>query len=520
MKSVERLGSVSFPTSCAPGTKASFERGIALMHSFWYEEAAAQFRSAAAADPHCAMAQWGLAMTEWRPLWDGLPEDRRKLVRAEIARAEALPPPTDREQRYIHALAHIFNADGAHSDQATAAYVRAMASLHDAYPQDHEAAAFYALGILAGMDPADPVGTGRKALAVLQPEFAANPNHPGFAHYIVHASDMPQLAREGLPAAQRYLQIAPSSAHALHMPGHICARLGMWPEDIASNQASFNASEQAAREGKGGASHELHAYEFLFYAYLQEGDDADAKHIVDDTPALVTRLHRIPGIESDGMINFAPTFEVEASGIFLLELGDNARALAIKPTATDQYTRGEADWVHAIAAGRMRNAAAARAAQTDAAGLYAELRKTNQSAYGLTMIRIPEGTIAAWTSFAEHKDAEALREIASAADLQDRFGQNEVDIPVREMYGDMLLMDGRPAEALVQYRTSLANSPNRFNGLYHAGQAAEQSGDAAAARGFYTQLLTVTHNGAHPSRPELAYARQYVATHHETVAPR
>ena len=331
---------------------------------------------------------------------------------------------------------------------------------------------------------------------------------------------MPQLAREGLPAAQRYLAIAPSSPHALHMPGHIFARLGMWPEDIASNQASARASEEAAREGKGGASHELHAYEFLLYAYLQEADDADARRIVEDTPALIARLRKIPGIESDGMISFAPAFQMEASGIYRLEFGDNIAALAIEPDKTDNYAREEADWVHAIAAGRLRNPAAAEAAQADAANIFAQRRKVNPSAYGLTVMKIPEGTISAWASFANHKDADALREIAATADLQDRFGQNEVDIRVREMYGDMLLMDSRPADALVQYRTSLANSPNRFNGLFHAAQAAEQTGDAAAALGFYGQLLTVTHNGTHSNRPELAHARQYLAAHNKTVSHR
>lgn len=368
------------------------------------------------------------------------------------------------------------------------------------------------------MDPADPVATGRKALAVLEPEFAANPNHPGFAHYIVHASDMPQLAHDGLPAAQRYLAIAPSSPHALHMPGHIFARLGMWPEDVVSNERSARASEEAAREGKGGASHELHAYEFLFYAYLQEADDVHARHIVEETPALIARLRKIPGIESDGMIGFAPSFQVEATGIYRLELGDNAGALAIEPDQTDDYAREEADWIHVIAAGRLRNAIAAEAAQADAVDLYAKRRNTHPSAYALTIMKIPEGTISAWASFAKHKDADALREIAATADLQDRFGQSEVDIPVREMYADMLLMDGRPADALTQYQTSLANSPNRFNGLFHAAQAAEETGKTAAALGFYRQLLTMTDNGAHSSRPELAHAREYIATHSHATA--
>jgi hypothetical protein len=255
---IEKFGAVSMPISCAADVQIPFERGIALMHSFWYEEAVKQFKAVAIADPQCAMAQWGLAMTEWRPFWDGMPDSRRKAGIAEIDKAAALNASTDRERRYIAALSGYMHADPAHNAAALHAYDDAMASLHPAYPDDVEATAFYGLALAASIGTQDPVGDARKTLAILEPGFAAYPDHPGFAHYIIHTCDSPQLA-------QRYAAIAPSSAHALHMPGHIFARLGMWQQDIDSNEASVRASEDAIKNHQSGATHELHAYEFLLW---------------------------------------------------------------------------------------------------------------------------------------------------------------------------------------------------------------------------------------------------------------
>jgi tetratricopeptide (TPR) repeat protein len=317
---LEKLGAVRMPISCAPSVQTPFERGIALLHSFWYEEAVREFQSVAATDPQCAMAHWAVAMTEWRPFWDGMPDDRRRAGIEEIDKAIALHPKTDREQRYIGALSSYLHADPSQNDKAVHAYADAMGALHTAYPDDVEAQSFYGLALAASIGQEDPVGDARKALAVLEPGFEAHPDHPGFAHYIIHTCDSPQLAREGLPAAEKYAAIAPSSPHALHMPGHIFARLGMWQEDIDSNVASVRASEYAERHHLGGVTHELHAYEFLIYAYLQQADDVDVKRVLENTEPVAAHLHSLPDIANDGMAPFISYVQVEFPSIYNLEM--------------------------------------------------------------------------------------------------------------------------------------------------------------------------------------------------------
>lgn len=510
---MEKFGQVDFRNSCSAAVQKPIARGIALLHSFWYEEAFKQFQNVATADPHCAIAQWGLAMTEWRPLWDGINEARRSAGIGYIDKATALNPPSARERQYIADLSGFLHSDPKQLEAATATYTNAMGKLHAAYPQDTEAAAFYALALIANIGATDPVGDARKALVVLQPEFAAHPDHPGFAHYIVHTCDMPQLAAEGLPAAQRYLLIAPSSPHALHMPGHIFARLGMWQEDIDADEASAKASDEAEKNHQGGVGHQMHAKEFLIYAYLQDGDDANAKRILDNAQPMVAHLTSMPDFASDGMAAMTPLVLIEFPGIYHLERREWKEALALPApktngTALGAFAVGYADWVHAIAAGHLHDAVAAKAAATHADQLIAQVRAMGIPPAVEIQLQTTQGTIHAWLAFAEGNTADALKQISAAADLQDRFGQGEVDIPIREMYADMLLELNRPAEALVQYRTALKLSPNRFNGLYNAGIAAEGVHDDIAARGYYSQLLATTHNGARTRRPEIRHAQE------------
>jgi tetratricopeptide (TPR) repeat protein len=506
---LEKLGAVHMPISCAASVQVPFERGIALLDSFWYEEALKQFQSVVAADPQCAMAHWAIAMTEWRPFWDGVPDERRKSGIVEIDKATALHPATDREQRYIAALSSYLHADPSQNEKTVHAYADAMGSLHTAYPDDVEAQAFYGLALAAGIGPADPVGDARKALAVLEPGFEAHPDHPGFAHYIIHTCDSPQLAREGLPAAEKYAVIAPSSAHALHMPGHIFARMGMWQEDIDSNLASVRASEFAEKHHLGGVTHELHAYEFLIYAYLQEADDAEAKRVLDYTEPMAAHLHSLPDIANDGMAPFISYVQVEFPSIYNLEMHNWKAILAIsEPANSIVSTKYFRYWAQAIAAGRLRDAVTADKAAAAASPLEAATQKEG-SPIGAE-IAVTQGTIRAWQSFAHKTDEQAFQQISAAADIQDHVGQAEVDIPAREMYADMLLADNRSAEALVQYRTALNLSPNRFNALYNAGRAAEAVGKPAQALAFYQQLLKVTNDGAHTQRSEIIHARNFI----------
>jgi hypothetical protein len=517
-EALAKLGTVHFPISCISSGQESFERGIAMLHSFWYEEARKQFISVTQSDPSCAMAQWGLAMTEWRPFWDGMPEDRRKAGLAEIDKARFLGAKTDRERRYIDALSAYLHNDSTQNGVAVNAYAAAMGGLHQKYPADVEAQAFYGLGLSAAamLDQNDPIAADRRALAVLVPGFKAHPDHPGFAHYIIHTCDNHQLAREALPAAEKYAAIAPASAHALHMPGHIFARLGMWSQDIAANLDSVNASELAAKQHLDGVAHELHAYEFLLYAYLQDGDDAHAKKIYESTDSMIRHLAAIPGIENDGMYMFTSYMQVEFPSIYHLERHEWNEVLAIPepphPLVSSRYFR---EWAQAIAAGHLHNTAAADDAVTRAESIYKQVEAEGSPISA--EIHATFLTMQAWQSYAHGRDAEALAKLSSAADEQDRVGQAEVDVPAREMYADMLLAEGHPAEALTQYKVALKLSPNRFDGLANAARAAAACGRMDDARFYNRELLQVTNNGQASERPEIAQAHAFLKGAKEPV---
>jgi hypothetical protein len=510
-KALERFGAVRMSVSCAASVQARFDRGVALLHSFWYEEAVKEFHSVIAADPKCAMAYWGLAMTEWRPFWDGMPDNRRKAGVIEIDKAAALQANTDRERRYIAALSDYLHADPTRGKNVLYKYDNALGTLHSAYPADVEAAAFYGLALAASVSTQDPVGDARRALAVLEQGFREHPDHPGFAHYIIHTCDSPQLAREGLAAAEKYASIAPSSAHALHMPSHIFARLGMWQQDIDSNRASVHASELAAQNHQSGITHEIHAVEFILYAYLQQGRDDEAKHVLDNTEPMVAYLHSVPEAANDGMAPFLSYVEVEFPAIYYLEMHDWKTVMAIpEPPNSIVSAKYFRVWAQVIAAGHLRDTAAADKAAASAQQMAAAAEKEG-SPIGME-ISVTQNTIKAWQSFSHKQDQAALHQISTAADMQDRTGQAEIDIPAREMYADMLLLEHQPAEALKQYRTDVQLSPNRLNGLFNAGRAAEEVGHSQEALVFYKQLMNVTNGGTYSQRSEILHARQFIQT--------
>ncbi len=282
---VAQLGTVHFPVSCAASVQKPFERGVSLLHSFWYEEAEKEFLDIAKDDPHCAMAHWGVAMSLWHQLWNE--PDAKVIARGlgeansagKIATVKQLGPATPREKAYIAAIL-AFYSDSDKLDHAARAkaYSDGMKKVYESYPDDHEAAVFYALSLLASEPHNDETFANRKeAAAILEKLFATEPDHPGVAHYLIHAYDKPQLAHLGIPAARRYAQVAPAAPHALHMPSHIFARVGLWQDDINSNLASIAATRKTAAMGMGGEGHQFHAMDFLFYAYLQSGREADAQ---------------------------------------------------------------------------------------------------------------------------------------------------------------------------------------------------------------------------------------------------
>ena len=503
----EKLGSVSFPNSCAAQSQTPILRGIALLHSFGYTEAQMQFEAIAKDDPACAMAHWGIAMTQYQELWGQPDAEGLKRGAAEMAKARALAEApgaaTPREQAYIAALSAFFDPATVTFQARTNAYEAKMNALHAAFPDDVEGAAFDALAIIASVEPSDTSLTHEhQALAILVPLYAAHPEHPGLAHYIIHTCDTPALAPDGLAAAREYARIAPSSAHALHMPGHIFARLGMWPEDIHSNLASVAASEKAVAEGQPGGAHQMHAEEFLIYAYLQVGDDAKAQAMSAKMRSVGEQMKAMPGM--DDMKDAGPFFDNEVRVIYAAEMHD-WQGLAVQTPAPGSKAAASlfTYWGQGIAAGHLRDAKLAALALKNFDTSFAELNKTSEYA---SMAGIKRDEMLGWQAYAEGHSEAAVTAMRRAADQQDKLGQMEVDIPAREMLGDLLVMQKQPAAALAEYRVALQLSPNRLNGLLSAGEAAEQAKMPDAAEGFYKAAAQQTDRGAHSQRPELAHA--------------
>lgn len=510
----ERLGTVRFATSCATGEAAAFDRGVALLHDFWYAEAGSQFEAIAKADPGCAMAHWGAAMSIFHQIWDRPDKGDMERGWAEVEKAQSIGAKTEREREYIAALADFYKPGPADFTARVKAYSAAMGRLYEKYPEDVDAGAFYALSLLAAKGPNDTSLTPeRNAMDVLRPLYAKYPDNPGVVHYTIHACDNPAMAAEGLKAAEHYGEIAPAGAHAVHMPGHIFARLGMWPQDIESQLGSIAASEAADKRGESGIMDEPHSYDFLMYAYLQSGQDAKAKAVLGKVDAALERIQAMPGKGHGFMDGMGGYYRTKFPVFYALERRDWQSAAELQPVAgawPGQVTMTW--WARAIADGHLHRAEAAQADLAHYDSLMNKVRKGDESYVAdSTGARIERDEIVAWADFAAGKRADALASMRKAADLQDKVGQGEVDIPAREMLGDMLLELHEPRQALAEYRVSLKLSPGRFNGLYHAGVAAQQVGDKLAAKHYFAELLRSTNYGADSSRPELARARAYVA---------
>ena len=509
----ERLGTVSFAVSCTPEVQASFNRGVALLHDFWYEEAGPQFERIAKADPNCAMAHWGIAISKFHQIWDRPDEGTMKAGWEEMQKAQSPAAKTERERAYIAALATFYKPGKQDFMARVTSYSNAMGAIYKQYPDDVDAGAFYALSLLASGAPDDTSLTQEhKAMAVLTPLFAKYQDNPGIIHYIIHSCDNPAMAADGLVAAQRYGVVAASGPHAVHMSGHIFSRLGMWPEDIESQLGSIKASEAAEARGESGIMDEPHSYDFLMYAYLQSGQDASAKEVVEKMPAVLERIKTMPGAHD--MAFMVPYYGSEFPVMYTLEMRDWQTASALKPVPGAQPSfETQTWWARAIADGHLRHAGQAQADLAKYDALMVEVKKGDHAFLAdSTGAQIERHEIAGWAAFAAGKQDEALKEMRAAADLQDKVGQGEVDIPAREMLADMLLELHQPQQALAEYRVALKLSPNRFNGLYHAGEAAEAAGDKRAAAEYYAALLKSTGNGANSSRPEMAHAKSFVVS--------
>lgn len=502
----DTVGSVSFPTSCAPEVQKPFEHGVALLHSFEYEMADNQFKEVAQHDPHCAMAYWGRAMTLYHQLWSRPSKDDLKQGTQLLKKAADLKPKTTREREYIDALTIFYrDSDKLDHPKRAAAYSKAMEGVYQHNPQDNEATVFYALSLLAS-EPDDDTSLAnpRKAVAILNTVFAKEPDHPGVAHYIIHSCDNPQMASLGLAAARKYASIAPSSAHAVHMPSHIFARVGLWKEDIASNNAALAAADKMETMHLHAMHHRMHSMDFLQYAYLQIGDDANARR--QYTELLKYKRAEIEKDYQDYYDDMISSFPA----MYAVERKQWKEALALQPVAgAKPNIQVSTYWAHALAAGHLHDAAAAREALKTYDSLLDEVKKGPQ-AWIANNLKNEHEEVQAWVDYAEGKSDDALRILRGIADRQDRVGKFEVEIPAREMLADMLLDMKRPKEALAEYDVSLKTDPNRFNGLYGAAQAAELTNQKEKASGYYAQLLK-NCQGINSDRAELVRAMTLVA---------
>jgi len=511
----ERLGSVEFAESCLPGVHAGFNRGIALLHDFWYDEAEPQFEKILEADPACSLAHWGIAMSQFHQIWDRPSDAVMARGWAEMQAAEARPAKTSRERRYVAALSEFFRPDQRDYQVRIEAYAAAMAALYRRYPHDVDAGAFYALALLAAESPDDTsVTQERKAMEVLRPLYLEYPDHPGVVHYIIHACDTPSLAPQGLAAANHYGEIAASGPHAVHMPGHIFSRLGMWQADIDSQVASVAASRAAEARHMSGSMDQLHSDDFLMYAYLQSGQDAHAKAVLAEVAGALDRFEAMPDMSDHYMTGMFPYYRAKFPIFYGLEMRDWQATSALEPIRTaPPESQRPTYWARAIADGHLHQPQRARADLAEYDALTAEVKKGKHAYLAVSArARIDRTEMLAWIAFAEDDTEAAVKHMRQAADLQDEVGQGEVDIPAREMLADILLDLNQPEDALLEYRKALQLSPNRFNGLFNAGRSAEAAGDKALAGQFYAMLLSNTGEGRESARPELAHARTFVSS--------
>jgi tetratricopeptide (TPR) repeat protein len=502
-----QLGTVHFPVSCAPEAQKIFEKGVALLHSFWYEEAEKTFTEAEKQDAKCAMAHWGVAMSLWHQLWDWPTEDTIARGSAELKKAEKPKAKTEREREYITAARAFYThkgSDRGNSDHEARAraYSEAMEKVYARYKDDHEAAAFYALSLLASEPQNDSTFDNRKkAGAILEKLFEIAPDHPGIAHYLIHTYDKPQLAQLGLPAARRYAEIAPASPHALHMPSHIFERVGDWPDDIKSNLASIAATRKTAAMRMGGESHQFHAMDFLIYAYLQSGREVEAAKWIEEVKTMPSMKMGDVDMHAYAMAKFPAMYALE-----MHRWADSARLdlVADSDVGDKTYTY----WARAIGAARSGDVTGAKKDVAELDSIRKDQMAKNKK-YSAESIEMAENEASAWVMHAGGQDDEAAALLRKVADHEDAVGEEQTSIPAREMLADIFLEMHRPEQALAEYQGDLKFNPNRFNALYGAAQAAEMAGKASEA-GEYYALLVKTCEGGDSGRPELAKAREAV----------
>jgi len=499
-----KLGKVSFPTSCDPAVQPTFERAVAMLHSFWYNLAEKTFSDILAQDPSCTVTAWGYAaILMSNPLAGaGASADGAKKAQAAIDNARRTPPRTQRERDYVEAVAAYYE-DWANRPEKARQLARSKAfeALAARYPDDDEAQIFSALYIAGTQSQADQTyGAYLRAVAILEPQFAKHPDHPGVAHYLIHSYDAPPLAQKGLVAARRYAGIAPDAPHALHMPSHIFTRVGSWDESIATNLRSATVAREARDWPEA-----YHAADYAVYAYLQLGRDNDARRTMEEAK-------RFTGGESP-----SPAYPYAAAAMparFALERGDWKAAAALEPIPSKMpFTEALTYFARAIGSARSGDAAAAEKDAEKLAEIHKRL-ETAKNTYWATEVEVQRLAVAGWIAQAKGNAPEAEKMMRAAADLEDRNEKHIVTpgrmLPARELLGEMLLEQNQPAAALKEFETSQVREPNRFRNYAGSAKAADAMGDKKKAADYYAKLLDLSKQGD-GDRLELKRAKAYVA---------
>ena len=498
----QRLGTVHFATSCNETAQRRFDRGMRYQHSFWYRESREIFEEVLKADPECGIAYWGIALSMLNNPHNPPPPANLPLGLAAIQKAKAVGAKSQRERDFIDALLVFYtDYDKVPHGARVQAYLKAIEAVAQRYPEDDEAQLFYGITLNVAASPNDKTYSNQlKGAAILEKIFERQPRHPGVAHYLIHLYDTPALADKGLNAAKRYSEIAPAAPHAQHMPSHIFTRVGYWNESIAVNSVSARAAK-ADKE----SIDQLHAMDYLVYAYLQLGQDAKARAVVDEMTAVTgVNPNILPG----------PYALAASPARYMIERGDwrGAAELQVRPTSVAQV-EAITHFARALGAARTGNPEGARAEIARLAELRDKLREA-KDAYWSEQVDIQWQVATAWLLYAESKFDDALKAMGSAADAEDKTEKHPVTPgvpkPARELYGVMLLERGMAAEALAAFEATIRKEPNRLNAFAGAAKAAARIGDKAKAKDYYQKLAALA-SSADADRPDLVEAREYLA---------
>jgi len=510
----DKLGTVHFATSCNEVVQKEFDRAVALLHSFQFSRAIEGFDTVLKEDATCAVAYWGIALSDWsNPFAAGM-KDKGQLQagRESAERGKTVGAKTERERAYLAAVGKLYiDFESTPQRARLIAYRDAMRDLAAKYPEDHEAQIFYALSLAASEDPADKTYTDRlKAGAILEKLFEEEPSHPGLAHYIIHTYDVPALAGRGLVAARRYSQIAPDAPHALHMPSHTFTRTGYWQESIDSNIA---ATAAARREGQ--TAEELHASDYELYAYLQTGQDEAAERILKSLPEIASRFDPKVMISGAGGPSAGYFALAAIPARYALERRDwkQAAQLALRETPFP-YTDAMTWFARGLGAAQLGQSAAANESAAALEQIRERLLNAGEN-YWAQQVQIQALGVGAWAALAAGKKAEALRQMKSAAELEDGTEKSAVTpgplAPARELLGEMLLEMKEPAQALEQFEATLKKEPGRFRSLYGAAYAARLGGSREASQKYFRELLKVCARADKPGRSEILEAERAIA---------